>query len=169
MHAFALGKTAIEDPDFFRGLAERTGGKFVPVENPADVVSEFANIRFTGLKDVQIESSPIGQPGTRGARIPERLLRRLRPARRGQEPDHDHRRDGGRREARATRTVYYERPKSPSPADELAAEELRETLQDRKVEIELLAEMRRAGPPQMRKLTVEAVEPPDEDPPKTAP
>ena len=44
-------------------MAERTGGKFVPLENPADVVTEFANIRFTGLQDVEIQSAPSGQPG----------------------------------------------------------------------------------------------------------
>ena len=55
--------TAIENSDFYRSLAERSGGKFIPLENPADVVNELANIRFTGLEDVRIESSPIGQPG----------------------------------------------------------------------------------------------------------
>ena len=59
--------------------------------------------------------------------------------------------------------MFFERPSHPSPADELAARELQESLQDRKVEIELMAEMRRAGLPQARKLTVEVVDPPDEE------
>ena len=169
VQAFALGKTAIEDPDFFGSLAERSGGKFVPLENPADVVTEFANIRFTGLEDVQIESSPIGQPGRAVRVFPNGSFDGYVPLAEG-----ENRititgvMEGGEKVA-ATRTVYYERPKHPSPADELAAQELRETLQDRKVEIELLAEMRRAGPPQLRQLTVEADESPDEDPPKTTP
>jgi hypothetical protein len=56
----------------------------------------------------------------------------------------------------STRTVYYERPKNPTPDDELAAQQLKEGLQNRMVEIELMAEMRRAGPSQLRKLSVEA-------------
>ncbi len=169
VQAFALGRTAIEDPDFFRSLAERSGGKFIPVESPADVVSEFANIRFTGLEDVLIESSPIGQPGRAVRVFPNGSFDGYVPLAEG-----ENRititgvMQGGERVA-ATRTVHFERPKNPSPADELAAQELRETLQDRKVEIELLAEMRRAGPPQMRHLTVEAADSPDEEPPKTAP
>jgi tetratricopeptide (TPR) repeat protein len=169
VQAFALGKTAIEDPDFFRGLAERTGGRYVPVENPADVVSEFANIRFTGLKDVQIESSPIGQPGRAVRVFPNGSFDGYVPLAEGKNRITITGVMEGGEKLSATRTVYYERPKSPSPADELAAEELRETLQDRKVEIELLAEMRRAGPPQMRKLTVEADPAQDDDPPKATP
>lgn len=169
VQAFALGRKALEDPDFFRGLAERTGGRFVPVENPADVVSEFANIRFTGLKDVQIESSPIGQPGRAVRVFPNGSFDGYVPLAEGKNRITITGVMEGGEKLSATRTVYYERPKSPSPADELAAEELRETLQDRKVEIELLAEMRRASPPQMRKLTVEAVESPDEEPAKNAP
>jgi tetratricopeptide (TPR) repeat protein len=168
VHAFALGKAAIEDPDFFRGLAERTGGKFVPVEKPGDVVSEFANIRFTGLKDVQIESSPIGQPGRAVRVFPNGSFDGYVPLAEGKNKITITGIMEGGEKLSATRTVYYERPKSPGPADELAARELQETLQERKLEIELLAEMRRAGPSQIRHLTVEA-DPTDQEPAKTAP
>jgi hypothetical protein len=166
VQAYALGKTALEDPDFYRGLAERTGGKFIPLENPADVVAEFANLRFTGLRDVEIESSPIGQQGRAVRVFPNGSFDGYVPLAEGknQITITGVMEDG--QKVSATRTVYYERPKNPSPADELAAQQLRDTLQERKLEIELMAEMRRAGPAQLRKLTVEPDQTPDEGPTK---
>jgi hypothetical protein len=162
VQAFALGKTAIEDSDFFRSVAEQAGGRFVALENPAEVVNELANIRFTGLEDVEIQSSPIGQPGRAVRVFPNGSFDGYVPLAEG-----ENRititgiMDSGQK-LTATRTVFYERPSHPSPADELAARELQESLQDRKVEIELLAEMRRAGPPQARQLKVEVIDPPKE-------
>ena len=161
VEAFALGQTAIEHSEFYRSLAERSGGRFIPLENPADVVNEMANIRFTALEDVLIESSPIGQPGRAVRVFPNGSFDGYVPLAEGKNLiTITGLMEGGER-VTTTRTVYFERPSHPSPADELAAKELRETLQDRKVEIELLAEMRRVGPPQMRRLTVEVVGPPE--------
>jgi von Willebrand factor type A domain/Glucodextranase, domain B len=156
VHAFALGKIAIEDPDFFRGMAERTGGKFVPLEKPAEVVTEFANIRFTGLQNVEIQSSPIGQTGRAVRVFPNGSFDGYIPLAEGknQITITGVMEDG--QKVSSTRTVYYERPRNPTPDDELAAQQLKEGLQNRLVEIELMAEMRRAGPSQVRKLTVEA-------------
>jgi len=169
VQAFALGRTAIENPEFYSSLAERSGGKFIPLENPADVVNELANIRFTGLEDVRIESSPIGQPGRAVRVFPNGSFDAYVPLAEGENRITITGMMESGETLTATRTVYFERPSNPSPADELAAKELRESLQDRKVEIELLAEMRRAGPPQMRRLTVEVVDPPEEEPAKVAP
>ena len=161
VQAFALGRAAIEDSEFYSGLAERTGGRFVALDNPADVVSELANLRFTGLEDVRIESSPIGQPGRAVRVFPNGSFDGYVPLAEGKNLITFTGKMESGETLTATRTVYFERPSNPSPADELAAKELRETLQDRKVEIELLAEMRRVGPPQMRRLTVEVVGPPE--------
>ena len=169
VQAFALGRTAIEDPEFYRSLAERSGGKFIPLENPADVVNELANIRFTGLADVRIQSSPIGQPGRAVRVFPNGSFDGYVPLAEGENRITLTGLLESGETLTATRTVYFERPSHPSPVDELAAKELRESLQDRKVELELLAEMRRAGPSQMRRLTVEAVDAPEGEPAKAAP
>ena len=155
VHAFALGHTAIENSDFYRTLAESSGGRFTPLENPADVVSELANVRFTGLKDIRIESSPSGQPGRAVRVFPNGSFDAYVPLAEGTNRVTITGLMENGEALSATRTVYFERPPHPSPADELAAQQLRESLQNRKVEIELLAEMRRAGPSQMRRLTVE--------------
>ena len=168
VHAFALGQSANESSEFYHTLAESTGGRFTPLADPADVVDELANVRFTGLKDVRIESSPSGQPG-----------RALRVFRNGSFDGYVPLSEGknlititGLMEdgetLSATRTVFFERPKHPSPADELAEKALREALQHRKVEIELLAEMRRAHPAQLRKVTVKLVDAPEAAPPAGA-
>jgi hypothetical protein len=166
VQAFALGLTAIENSDFYRSLAEQTGGRFVPLQNPADVVNELANLRFTGLEDVQIESSPIGQPGRAVRVFPNGSFDGYVPLAEGENRITITGRMQSGQQLSATRTVFFERPSRPSPADELAARELQETLQNRKVEIELLAEMRRAGPPQERQLKVEVIGPPEENAPK---
>lgn len=155
VHAYALGQSALESPDFYRGLAEIAGGRFVPLVDPAAVVNELANVRFTGLSDVEIQSAPSGQPGRAVRIFPNGSFDGYVPLAPG-----ENRvtitavMDDGERLS-TTRTVHFERPAHPTPSDELAAQALRENLQDRKVEIELLAEMRRAGPSQVRKLTVD--------------
>ncbi|HEY8157028.1 MAG TPA: tetratricopeptide repeat protein [Myxococcota bacterium] len=164
VQAFALGRMAIEDPEFFRSLAERSGGEFYPLENPADVVTEMANIRFTALEDVVIESSPIGQAGRAVRVFPNGSFDGYVPLAEGENRITITGVMEGGEKLTTTRTVFFERPSNPSPADELAAQELRDSLQERKVEIELLAEMRRAGPLQMRQLTVEVVDPPKGEP-----
>jgi hypothetical protein len=166
VQAFALGLTAIENSDFYRSLAEQSGGKFVPLQNPADVVNELANLRFTGLEDVQIESSPIGQPGRAVRVFPNGSFDGYVPLAEGENLITITGRMQNGQKLTATRTVFFERPSHPSPADELAARELQESLQNRKVEIELLAEMRRGGPPQARQLKVEVIGPPEENAPK---
>ena len=162
VQAYALGKTAIENSDFYRSLAEQSGGKFVPLQNPADVVNELANIRFTGLEEVRIESSPTGQPGRAVRVFPNGSFDGYVPLAEGENLITITGLMQSGQKLTTTRTVFFERPSHPSPADELAAKQLQESLQDRKVEIELMAEMRRAGLPQARKLKVEVVDPPDE-------
>jgi len=159
VQAFALGETALEDPEFYRELAERSGGRFIPVEDPANVVNEFANIRFTGLMDVQIHSTPSNKPGRAIRVFPNGSFDGYVPLVPGRnEVTITGVMETGE-QVSETRVVYYERPETPGPDDVAAAERLRQDLQDRKVEIELLAEMRRAGPSQMRRLTLDIVDP----------
>jgi hypothetical protein len=169
VQAFALGPTAIENSEFYRSLAERSGGRFIPLEDPAEVVNELANIRFTGLADVRIESSPIGQPGRAVRVFPNGSFDGYVPLAEGKNLITITGLLESGETLSATRTVYFERPSNPSPADELAAKELRESLQERKLEIELLAEMRRAGPSQMRRLTLEVIDSPEAEAPEAAP
>lgn len=154
VHAYALGQSALDTPDFYRSLAENAGGRFIALADPAKVVNELANVRFTGLEKVEIESRPSGQPGRAVRVFPNGSFDGYAPLApgRNQITITGVMEDGER--ISTTRTVWFERPEHPTPGDEAAARELREELQNRKVEIELLAEMRRASPSQVRKLSV---------------
>lgn len=166
VQAFALGQAARANSDFYRELAESSGGKFIPLENPADVVGELANLRFSGLDDVRIESAPSGQPGRAVRVFANGSFDGYVPLAEGKNLITITGKMESGKTITATRTVFFERPSHPTPADDLAARELRESLQERNVEIELLAEMRRAGPTQMRRLTVEVLDSPKAEPPE---
>ncbi len=56
VHAFALGPEAVSHGQTYREIAERTGGRFVPVEYPAEVVSLLRNVRLTGLERIAIRN-----------------------------------------------------------------------------------------------------------------
>jgi hypothetical protein len=56
VHTFALGPQALEQLALYREIAARTGGRFVPVEHPGDVVSLLRSVRLTGLDRVQIRN-----------------------------------------------------------------------------------------------------------------
>ena len=68
VHAFALGPQALAQLALYREIAARTGGRFVPVEHPAEVVSLLRNVRLTGLDRVEIRNLTTQQPA-RGFRV----------------------------------------------------------------------------------------------------
>jgi hypothetical protein len=167
VRAYALGPDALADPDFYRSLAERSGGKFVAVENPADAVDEFANVQFAGLANVAIRSAPSGKPGRAVRVFPNGAFDGYVPLSEGENVISITATVENGEVLEATRTVYFERPGRPDAADEQQAEQLRKRLQDRVVELELLQEMRR-HPIQLRRLEL-GIEPVDERPSASAP
>jgi len=56
VHTFALGPQALAQLALYREIAARTGGRFVPVEHPAEVVSLLRSVRLTGLDRVEIRN-----------------------------------------------------------------------------------------------------------------
>ena len=143
VHTFALGKTALEDPEFYRSLAERSGGSFVPVGRPAEIVGRLADVRFTGLQAVEIRNESSGEAGRAVRVFPD-----------GSFDGYVALIEGGNRigitasvEAgrtlTETRTVFFEHPAEPTPEDRRAADELRKELETRGLELELLAEIKR--------------------------
>ena len=62
IYAIALG---LDDPDerrAFHETARITGGKFLPLDEPGDVIRALAEIRLTGLENVSIENTTTGRP-----------------------------------------------------------------------------------------------------------
>jgi len=60
VHTFALGPQALAKLEMYREIAARTGGRFVAVEHPADVVSLLRSVRLTGLDRVEIRNLTTG-------------------------------------------------------------------------------------------------------------
>jgi hypothetical protein len=56
VHTFALGPQAIAQLALYREIAARTGGRFVAVEHPGEVVSLLRSVRLTGLDHVEIRN-----------------------------------------------------------------------------------------------------------------
>jgi tetratricopeptide (TPR) repeat protein len=142
VQAFALGKIAKEESGFYRELAERTGGRFVPLEHPADVVNELANIRFTGLEDVTIRSTPAGKSGRAVRVFLNGSFDGYVPLVEGENVITITAHVEGGKTLSATRTVFFERPANASAEEVREAARFRANLQNRTVELELLTEIR---------------------------
>lgn len=137
IHAFALGEEAIRETDVYRQIAERTCGTFVPVESPGEVMHYLPYVALTGLEGVRISNLTTDTPGEAIRVFPDGSFDgyvRLVP---GENRIEVRAGIAGDREARATRTVFFVAPESPSPADLEAAEALRGDLRLRTIETEL--------------------------------
>jgi Mg-chelatase subunit ChlD/tetratricopeptide (TPR) repeat protein len=158
VHAFALGEKALEKPDFYRLLAERSEGRFVPVARPGEVVSHLADLHLTGLDAVAIRNETSGE-GARALRLfPDGSFDGYVPLVEGPNTIAITAALEGGRGLDAKRTVHFERPAQPTPEDRRAEDELRRELETRGLELELLAEIRRSRqrpPDTSRELEIE--------------
>jgi tetratricopeptide (TPR) repeat protein len=150
--AFGLGKDAVRTPDTFEEIAKRTGGHYVPLEQPGDIVAYAQRISLTGLEGVEIRNETTGGaaralrlfpdgsfdayvdvvPGANTLAIVARLE------------------DGARLTERVT--VGFAAPDQPTAAHRERASRLREQLRARTLETEL---MRRARQGREAELEVE--------------
>jgi len=156
IHAFALGEEALEDPEFYRGLAECSNGEFIPVEAPGDIVAHMAAVRFTGLADVRIASAPADEPARSVRVFADGSFDGFVPLVPGENTITVSADIDGAGTLEESRTVYYGVPPAPGPEDVAAAEKQKEALEFRAVEFGLLEEIRRKRrQPQGRQLEVE--------------
>jgi len=83
VHTFALGPQPLAQLTLYREIAARTGGRFVPVEHPAEVVSLLRSVRLTGLDHVEIRNLTT-RARARGFRVdPDGSFRASVPVARG--------------------------------------------------------------------------------------
>lgn len=156
VHAFALGEEALEDPEFYRELAERSQGRFIPVERPAEVVAEVSRVRFTGLEEVSIVNLTSNVEARAVRVFPDGTFDGYAALVAGENQLEVTAHLEGAPALRERRTIFFAPPESPGPGDEQAARELRAELERRAIEIELLGEMRRRrSAAQERELEVE--------------
>ena len=167
IHAFALGESALREPEFYRSLAEKTDGRFVPVEDPADAPNHLAEIHLTGLERVTLRNATTDAPGRAVRVFADGSFDGYVPVVPGENRIEVTAYIEGWSPLTTTRRVFFERPSDPGPADREAAEALRRDLEKRALELDLLNRMkRRRAAAQQRRLEMEA-EPPTEPAPET--
>ena len=64
VHVFALGEEALSYPRAAVGIAQESGGTYIPVTRPADVLAVIENISVVGVDAVQIVNRTTGQKAT---------------------------------------------------------------------------------------------------------
>jgi Mg-chelatase subunit ChlD len=64
VHVFALGEEALSYPRAAVGIAKESGGTYIPVSRPADVLSIVESISVVGVDYVQIVNKTMGQKAT---------------------------------------------------------------------------------------------------------
>ena len=139
VHTFALGPQALAELALYREIAARTGGRFVPVEHPAEVVSLLRSVRLTGLDRVEIRNLTTGAKAHDFRTLPDGSFRAALPVApgantievvaeiEGREPLRVRRQVMVYEGAPSTDALAPQQPIAPTPAD--AAERERRTLE----------------------------------------
>ncbi len=144
VHAFALGKEALEGTDAFREIAARTGGKFVPVAQPADVVSFLREVSLTGLEGVTVRNLTTKRPG-RGVRtFPDGSFDAFVELAPGENQIEVSARVEGREPLVVVRSVTHSPAPKGDPVAESELAQLVETLRLRNTETQLVRRARAA-------------------------
>jgi hypothetical protein len=83
VHSFALGREALSEPYTVKEVARVTGGRFTPVEDPADIITVLPSIKLIDLDRVQVTNLTTGQRALRVKLGADGSFRALVPVRDG--------------------------------------------------------------------------------------
>lgn len=64
VHVFTLGEEALSFPRAAAGIAKESGGTYIPVTRPADVLAVVENVSVVGVDHVQVVNRTSGQKAT---------------------------------------------------------------------------------------------------------
>jgi predicted aspartyl protease len=146
IHSFGLGLGEIEVGDVYAAIATRTGGRYVRLEQPGEILHELPLIDLAGVAGVEIENRTAGAPARAVRLFPDgsfdgfvRLVpgeNVIRVTARGEG-------DAARSLERRLRFAPREpRDAAEARAFEAEARKLEQALEQRSLEIELTAEAR---------------------------
>jgi hypothetical protein len=65
VHVFGLGKGAVSNPRAAVGIANESGGTYIPVSRPADVLAVLDKLSVVGVDFLQVRNETIGQKALR--------------------------------------------------------------------------------------------------------
>ena len=153
VHTFALGELA--QSQTLEAIAERTGGRYIPIDNPADVIDVLADVRLTGLQRVSIVNLTTGESARAVRTFPDgsfdgfaRLVEGTNLLEIGARLV-----DGRRLSER--RTVVYAPPEHPTDRHRAELEELRMQLELRTIETDMARRARGTTRERDRRLELE--------------
>jgi thioredoxin-like negative regulator of GroEL len=155
--AFGLGKNALKATRTYAGMAEQSGGRFIPLEEPGDIVDHIARVRLSGLEDVAIRNATTNQLARAVRIFPDGSFDAFLDLHPGENRVEVVVQLEGGDELREERTVVFGRPERVTPEVEQNAAAIRERLRVRSLEIEL-GERARSGrlEPRAGELEIEA-------------
>ena len=160
VHTFVFG-SATDGGGPVQEIADRTGGRLVAVANPFEFGEHLPYlVPFTVAS--ALESVTVENLSTKAVATAVRTFKdgsfdgylRLAP---GENVLRVVAKMAGGGELHETRSVYYEKPSKPTPADLRDVQELRDDIRQRTVETELAIRARR-GPTSTRNFTLKAAE-----------
>jgi hypothetical protein len=122
-HTVGIGPEALEGPVAIVELARRTGGAFLPVRDPADLVDVIAEVSFLDIEAIEVVNESTGAEADPVLRDPDGTWSALVPLRVGANRLRALARTRSGEEASGTITVHYA-PGAPDPVlpPELVAE-----------------------------------------------
>jgi hypothetical protein len=71
IHVFGLGKRAVSSPRVSVGIAKQSGGTYIPVLSPADIVTVLDGVSVVGVEFIHVTNETIGQRALRSRLAPD--------------------------------------------------------------------------------------------------
>jgi hypothetical protein len=167
IHTFGLGLDGVEEGDVFAAIAKTTGGRYLRLASPGEVVNELPHIDLAGVASIRLENVTTGAAGQAVRVFPDGSFDGYVQLAAGDNRIRATAVSEAGEERSLERLVRFDpsAPRDAAEAERLEAEvaQFKLELEARALELQLLAEMRRARDAQRRELTVRAEEPGEEE------
>jgi hypothetical protein len=166
IHTFGLGLDGVEAGDVFAAIAKATGGRYLRLASPGEVVNELPHIDLAGVASIRLENVTTGAAGQAVRVFPDGSFDGYVQLAAGDNRLRVTAVSEAGSERSLERLVRFDpsAPRDAAEAERLEAEvaEFKLELEARALELQLLAEMRRARAAQRGELSVRAEEPGEE-------
>ena len=162
IEAFGLGLESAGDHDLYAQIASRTGGRYHPLAQPAAVIHELPRIDLADVSSIELANATTGAPGRAVRSRPDGSFDGFLLLAPGENRIRVTARDDAGAERSDERIVVYDQRAARTPEEAEAFDrrvlDLRYTLEQRRLETELVAEIE-AARNQRRELEVRPEEP----------
>jgi uncharacterized protein YegL len=143
IHTFAIGVDIMEKTDVFAEISKKSGGHFVAIRDPGEIMPCLAQIRLTTLSDVAVRNATTGEPGRATRLFPDGSFDGVVTLAPGENRIAVVARGPTGSEQVAERVVVFEQRQPRDAAEARAASEQLARLRERTLETELALEVER--------------------------